>query len=471
MIQKHRISTNIGQDQKVTVELKQDFDLLEILSLKFTQQDIYTSRCSDYGVVCGRITANNGLGIPNARVSIFVPQKVSDIIDPVISALYPYSDLSVKDDNQYRYNLLPSRQQHGGHTATGTFPDQSDILTREEVLEVFESYYRYTVKTNDSGDFMIWGVPVGEQTLHVDVDLSDIGCFSLRPYDFIKKGIGADNFDRYYMFDSSNDIDSLPQIVSFDKLIQVYPFWGNESLCEIGITRSDSDISEMGIKIEPISLILASSITDDDDDAVKRNGVIRRNTGYKCNLQTTTGKIECVRQTGRKVYGSDGITLYPELAYYNVKETFDFNGVAMIVLPMNLEYYYTNEFGEMELTNDHNKGIPTTAIARFRLSLDAEGQKVTTGKYLIPQIREFNDDLATGANVNSEYEESMLTTYIFSNVFEDYLKIPEAQKTQLQFQYMGNSTGSTDPEAVRWRKHKSDLMLGVNNNGDRKSVV
>jgi hypothetical protein len=53
MIQKHRISTNIGKDQIVKVELKQDFDLLEILSLKFTQKETYTSLCADYGVVCG----------------------------------------------------------------------------------------------------------------------------------------------------------------------------------------------------------------------------------------------------------------------------------------------------------------------------------------------------------------------------------------------------------------------------------
>ena len=41
---------------------------------------------------------------------------------------------------------------------------------------------------------MIWGVPLGTQTLHVDVDLSDIGCFSLRPDDFIRQGKGVDNF-------------------------------------------------------------------------------------------------------------------------------------------------------------------------------------------------------------------------------------------------------------------------------------
>ena len=457
MIQKHRISTNIGKDQKITVELKQDFDVLEILSLKFSQQEIYTSMCSDYGVVCGRITANDGFGIPNVRVSIFVKQKDSDVDDPVISKLYPYKDTTMRNDDNIRYNLLPKRQQHGGHTPVGTFPDQSDILTREEVLEVYESYYRFTVKTNESGDFMIWGVPVGEQSLHVDVDLSDIGCFSLRPYDFIKKGRGVDEFDRYYKFKSSTDIDGLPQIISYDKIIQVYPFWGNEEMCEIGISRSDFDISETGIKIEPISLILASSITDDDSDAVKRSGVIRRKTGYKCNLQTTTGKIECVRQTGRKVYGSNGVTLYPELQYYNITETINENGTAMVVLPMNLEYVYTNEFGEQELTNDTNKGIPTTAVARFRFSLDTNGVKTGTANYLIPQIREYNKN-PDGSNNFGEYDEELLTTYQFSNVFEDYLHI------------VPPSGMTTSDMSSTYVNDKLAAMLGTNNEGIPEDV-
>ena len=66
-----RIPVSSG-DKLINVELKNDIDLLEILSLKFTQTDVYSSGlCSDYGVVCGRISANNGLGIPNAKVSIF----------------------------------------------------------------------------------------------------------------------------------------------------------------------------------------------------------------------------------------------------------------------------------------------------------------------------------------------------------------------------------------------------------------
>ena len=51
-----------------------------------------------------------------------------------------------------------------------------DLETTERlVLEMFDKYYRYTTVTNESGDYMIFGVPVGEQVLHVELDLSDIG--------------------------------------------------------------------------------------------------------------------------------------------------------------------------------------------------------------------------------------------------------------------------------------------------------
>jgi len=458
MIQKHRIYTNIGRDQKINVEIKQEWDLMEVLSLKFSQKDIYASgNCSEYGVVVGRISANNGFGIPNAKVSIFIPQSDLDVDDPVISKLYPYTSVIDKDENGYRYNLLPARQQHSGHSPTGTFFDQEDILTREEVLQVFESYYKYTVKTNSAGDFMIWGVPVGTQTLHIDIDLSDIGCFSLRPYDFIKKGVGIDEFERYYKFKSSSDIDGLPQIVSYDQTINVYPFWGNEELCEIGITRTDFDLTSKGIKIEPISLILASSVTDDNSDAVKRSGRIKRNTGYKCNLQTTSGKVECIRYTGNKVYASDGVTLYPELETLNITEVIDEDGVIMAVLPMNLEYVYTNELGEQETTNDANKGIATTAIARFRFSLDISDGKTTAAKYLVPNIREFNPNpygTSHGYGDNIEYNEGMLATYQFSEVFEDYIVITPP---------ITGMTNSTNYGAAE-KANKRDLMLGVNTN-------
>jgi len=403
MVQKHRISTNIGKDQKVTVELNQDYDFLEILSLKFTQQEAYTSICADYGVVCGRITANNGLGIPNARVSIFVPLTDEDSEDPVISALYPYTSISVKDDNNYRYNLLPSRKQHGGHEPTGTFPDQRDVLTREEVLEVYEKYYKYTVKTNTAGDFMIWGVPPGEQTIHVDLDLSDISCFSLRPDDFIRKGTGLDEFKSAYEFKSSDDIDSLPQIVTFDKIIQVYPFWGNADICELGISRVDFDLSEKGIKIEPMAYFIGSIYTDTEGNQVSKGCTPGNLEGGKCSLTTGEATIEAIRfKNARDTQNR------PILEEYKVKEDVNEDGSFVLPLPMNMEYLYTNEYGENEITNDPNKGVPTSSCYRFRITMkntQSNGDN-SMGSYLVPNIKEYlNEDTDLSYNFSLNWED------------------------------------------------------------------
>jgi hypothetical protein len=404
MLQKHRIYTDIGKDQNITVELKQDYDLLEILSLKFTQKDTYTSLCSDYGVVCGRIIVNNGFGIPNAKISIFIPLSDEDSTDPVISALYPFKDPSERnEETNYRYNLLPARKQHGGHEPTGTFPDQLEVLNREEVLEVYEKYYKYTVKTNDSGDFMIWGVPLGLQKLHVDIDLSDIGCFSLRPYDFMKQGVGEDAFKNTYTFKSSEDIDSLPQIVSFDKTVEVVPFWGNIDLCQIGITRTDFDLSDKGVKIEPKAFLIGGTYTDTGKNSLNKNCQPRRKMGRKCDLTTKTGKIEAIRFTHKK-----DINKRPILETYNIDEDIPEDGAFVMEVPMNSEFIYTNEFGENEITNDPNKGIPTAACYRFRFSMDDQGNSRVrkTASYLVPNIREYS----------TQQNES----YAFSTSWDDY---------------------------------------------------
>lgn len=407
-MERHRISTNIGRDQKITVQLSQDFSLLEVLSLKLTQKDVYTSLCSDYGVVCGRVSVNNGLGIPNARLSIFIPLSTDDEDDPVISTLYPYKSVSDRNEDGLRYNLLPSpfRKQHGGHEPTGSFPDQLEILTREEVLEVYEKYYKYTVKTNDAGDFMIWGVPVGTQTLHVDVDLSDMGCFSLRPDDLIRQGAGVDQFKNSYSFKSSTDLSSLPQIVTYDKTIDVYPFWGSEDLCEIGITRTDFDLSDQGVKIEPKSYFIGGLFTDSGKNSVNKNCEPRRKMGRKCDLQTKTGTIEGIRFSNHKDEKNR-----PILEYYDLHEDVPDDGGFMFSVPMNMDYVYTNEFGDMEVTNDPNKGVPTSGCYRFRFMLDDSGNDRVrkTASYLVPNIRDYQSS-----------DDESIKSYAFTTNYDDY---------------------------------------------------
>ena len=366
MIQKHRINTQLLTDKKVVVELKQDFDLLEILSLKFTQQDAYTSLCADYGVVCGRISVNNGLGVPNARVSILVPLTDQDEFDPVVSALYPYKLSNDKNVGGYRYNLLPARKQHGGHEPTGTFFDQTDILSREEYLEVFEKYYKYTAKTNSSGDFMIWGVPLGEQQLHIDVDLSDIGEFSLSPQDLIRMGVANENQVNGTKFNSSTNLGELPQILNFKRTIEIEPLWGQPEICNLGITRTDFDLTEeANIDIQPTAIFMGSIVSDSDSNAIRRNCKPTRNSGFLCNLITGPGEILAIRQTiNQDVNGR------PILESYGLEgggTIIDPQGTWLVDVPMNLDYYITNEFGEQVLSPDPTKGIPTKGKYRFKV--------------------------------------------------------------------------------------------------------
>jgi hypothetical protein len=177
MPKSYRIRTQVGVDKSVKVNLDQDFDQINILSLKILQSEVYSRQCSDYGVIVGRVFVNGGFGLPNARVSIFIPLQPEDENNPVITELYPYQSLSDVSDDGYRYNLLPKLPSYEGHAATGTFPTKEEVLLDQSYIEVYDKYYKFTTKTNESGDYMIFGIPLGTQTVFLDVDLSDIGCF------------------------------------------------------------------------------------------------------------------------------------------------------------------------------------------------------------------------------------------------------------------------------------------------------
>lgn len=83
-----RIRTNILKDSHVSLQLTQDYDLLEILSLKIRQIEDYKVHMSNYGVIVGRVLANDGFGVPNAKVSVFIPIENIDLSNSDITNLY-----------------------------------------------------------------------------------------------------------------------------------------------------------------------------------------------------------------------------------------------------------------------------------------------------------------------------------------------------------------------------------------------
>ena len=405
MPKSYRIRTQPGVDKNIKVEVSQDFDFLEILSLKLRQEDVYTRFCADYGVVVGRVITNGGYGIPNAKVSVFVPLDDMDVNDPIISTLYPYRNIGQKNEDGYRYNLLPYEQSYGGHTPTGTFPTEDDILTRQEVLEVYEKYYKYTVKTNESGDFMIIGVPLGIQKVVMDLDLSDMGCFSLRPSDLIRMGMATDGQVAGQQFRSSTDLSTLPQIVNAVKDIDVASFWGQEDLCTIGISRVDFDLRDYGVNIQPHAIFMGSIFSNPDEDSLKENCGTKNSTGRLCELTTGPGQILAIRQTINT--DSDGYPILEEYKLENGGNVIDSEGAWLCEVPMNLDYVITNEFGEQVLSNDPSIGIPTSSKYRFKVKWQNEGglqNEVQRANYLIPNIKEY---YGSGVETNASYAFSL----------------------------------------------------------------
>jgi hypothetical protein len=421
MSKSYRIRTQPGVDKSIKVLIDQEFDYLEILSLKILQSEIYTRQCADYGVIVGRISVNNGFGIPNAKVSVFIPIDSVDQSDPIISELYPYKSLSDVNDDGYRYNLLPYVKSYSAHVPTGTFFTRTDVLTNPTLIQVYDKYYKYNATTNDSGDYMIFGVPVGAHTVVLDVDLSDIGEFSLSPQDLIRMGIATEAQVSGTNFKSSNNLRELPQIVTVNRTIEVEPLWGQPEICNLGITRTDFDLSgEANVDIRPTSVFMGSIISGPNSSAVSSGCRPPSNSGHLCNLTTGPGEILAIRQTIRQ--DINGRPILENFSLEGGGKVIDENGTWLIDVPMNLDYYITNEFGEQVLSNDPEKGIPTKGKYRFKVkwSQSSSLSEITRRAYfLVPNIRE---------NVITDYID---TSYAFSVDWEDYAYSGHPSYTQV----------------------------------------
>jgi hypothetical protein len=370
-------TTPDGKDKYVKVKLEQDFDFIEILSLKISQAETYRNFCADYGVVVGRVFINNGFGVPNARVSIFIPIDDVDKDDPIINGLYPYEVITDRDIDGKRYNVLPKNSETDNecYTPVGTFPNKREALDDPEMGYVYCKYYKFTTSTNYAGDYMIFGVPVGNYTVHVDADISDIGIASQRPYDSISQGAPLQMFDSPTKFKAGTNLDRLIQVKTTNSGVNVQPFWGSVENCEIGISRIDLDLN---YEIKPSAIFMGGAFGDTSKNSVNKNCRPRRNMGKMCEQNTGEGTIEMIRKT------LDG-----QIEKFDIEggRLIDDKGAWAYQIPMNLDYYYTNEFGDLVLSEDPNKGIPTKASVRFKIGMDNAGglgRLRTRANYLVP---------------------------------------------------------------------------------------
>lgn len=420
-------ATPNGNDKYLTLKLEQDFDFIEILSLKLSQEKAYENFCSDYGAIVGRIVINNGFGIPNAKVSVFIPISEEDKNNPFIKGLYPYEKVTDVNEKGIRYNLLcqESDSKDDCYTPVGTLPPKREILDNPEVSEIYKKYYKFTTITNYAGDFMIFGVPLGQQTVHVDVDISNIGIASQRPYDLISQGVSSKLFKSPTKFKASNNLGTLPQIKTTDASVDVRPFWGDPDNCVIGINRLDINLN---YNITPSAIFMGSIFGDSRKNSINKRCRPRKRLGAMCEQITREGTIETLRKT-----------IDNEIERFDIEggRLIDENGVWAYQIPMNLDYVITDEYGNLIPSESTDRGIPTRARLRFRISMDEGGgigRLRTRGKYIVPhnpsQINEidFSFDQSTPDNENT------FRDFYWNKIYSVKNYIARTEKNQIAIQ-------------------------------------
>jgi uncharacterized protein (DUF2141 family) len=231
---------------------------------------------------------------------------------------------------------------------------------------------------------MLFGVPVGNHVLNVDVDLSDIGIFSQRPYDFIEQGNPKKLFDSPTKFKAGKNLNNLTQIKNRQVGINVIPFWGEQQDKEVGISRVDVDLN---YNLQPQAIFMGSIFGDNEKNSINKNCRPRKKMGKVCEMGEGEGTIEIIRKTS-----------FGDVEKIDIEggQLINDNGVWAFQLPMNLDYMITDEFGRLIPTDNPSKGIPTRARARFKISLNetgGSGRLRTKAKYLVPHNPESVRDI------------------------------------------------------------------------------
>ncbi len=426
----YRIRTNVDKDSVVNFNVDNTVETLEILSLKINQTNTYKLMGSGTGIIAGRVLANGGFGVPNVKVSVFIEYDGTDSLEK--SILYHFSSTKDYDYNGVRYNLLPKELDDECHQNIGTFPTKRLLLDNDNWIEVFDKYYKFTTRTNNSGDYMIYGVPTGMQTVHMDVDLSDIGVLSQKPRDLIYKGYNANMFESTTKFKVDTNLDSLAQVITQDQSIYVYPFWGDTTDSELNasITRCDMNIN---YKFEPTCVFMGSVITDTGENSMTHKCIGAKKQGKMSEMITGEGKIEMIRKTPNGQIEQFSV---------NGDNNINSDGIWCYQIPMNLDYVMHDEFGKMVMTDNPNTGLPTRARVRFRLSMTESPSDATARKrarFLIPNnphlmesdYPDFTETKQIDYEFGTKTKDENFRDLFWNNVYTVKSYIPRLQKSRL----------------------------------------
>lgn len=203
------------EDLYVNIFLNRTIDSLDTLNIYNIPINEIPKQESKTGVVFGKLEAIqkildvNGkkIRIPLRNVPIAVFNPSEDF--PTISSLD-------QDANRIRLNIKENIFV-GNYFNKESKQTDFNFLNDTSEIDKIPDKYKYSSTTNENGEFIIFNVPVGTQTLMYEVDL-------------LKQGLTHDeialNFFPYPVEDDPN-VDSIPQYSFRQFPIEVVPAWGD----------------------------------------------------------------------------------------------------------------------------------------------------------------------------------------------------------------------------------------------------
>ena len=209
-------------DYFMNVKINRSIGTLDTLNIYNVTHNEPPKFSNDTGVLVGKLEAIQVLNDENGeKIRIPLKNTVVGIFNP--SEKFPSISSSDNEGNRIRLNLYETIPQVDNPYNLKGFSSFQSYLTdiqyskKDAENKSIPDEYRYTTVTNERGEFILQNIPVGQQTLMVEVDLLKFG---LEPEEI------ALNFFPYPSNEDPN-VSEIPHLFFGQYPINILPSWGD----------------------------------------------------------------------------------------------------------------------------------------------------------------------------------------------------------------------------------------------------
>lgn len=371
-------------DMYINILLNREIDVLDTLNIyNVSINDTPTQECKT-GVLYGKLIATQNLNDENGE-KLKLPLR--NTVVGIFNKSEAFPDVTSTDENGNRLTLNIKENIN-----TDAYFNKESVLTDLKYLTDTSSFtnipeqYKYTTITNEEGEFILYDVPIGEQSFVFEVDL-------------LKLGLTADevalNFFEYPL-EESPIIDKVPHFVYRQIPVNILPSWGvNQSgYTELNIsialdlrkwtTYIISPISYKNKTIEEMFLAgTTTKLTCAIRDMTKKMELNRPNVElvevpdiFNRNTEQITGWNGEVKQLDNKVeFTKTGFNIFKLPANIYDANGIDSNGKKGVWLAAyQFKMYYSDEVNIYRATGYEREFLPDKVLGRthFNLNRNAE---------------------------------------------------------------------------------------------------